>query len=103
MGFNCVVGLPLAVHGLSLGEYLEQRRDEARAVFDEAVTITARANGVEADTDWWPQFVSAVEPLSWVRSSKAKALELRNGAVVRLGEEQGIDAPANRRLLELAG
>ena len=37
MGFNCVVGLPLAVHGSSLGDYLEVYPGESRAVFEEAV------------------------------------------------------------------
>ncbi len=43
MAFNCVVGLPLAVHGVSLGEYLTQHAPEAEAVFGEAATVTARA------------------------------------------------------------
>lgn len=103
MGFNCVVGLPLAVHGLSLGDYLEQHPDEARAVFTEAVTVCARAGGVEPDADWWPMFLASVEPLHWVATSKAKALELRNGAVVELGRQLGIDTPENERLLNADG
>jgi len=100
MGFNCVVGLPLAVHGESLGEYLERRRDEARALFEESAAVCARALEVEPDREWWTEFLTSVAPLGWVRASTAKALDYRNGAVVRLADELGLEAPVNRRLLE---
>ena len=110
MGFNCVVGLPLAVHALSLGEYLVRHAAEAEVVFAEAVSITARALGVVPQFDailrlprWWPEFLRAAEPLGWVRSSVAKALEYRNGAVVRLARELGERTPANERLLAATG
>ena len=104
MGFNCVVGLPLAVHGLSLGEYLERHPDEARRVFEEAVGVCSHAAGTHAPTDAWDGFVRTVEPLHWVAPTSAKALDLRNGAVVRLAEEHGLDASTNARLLaQVAG
>ena len=103
MGFNCVVGLPLAVHRVTLGEYLEIRGDEARAVFAEAVAVTAHALGVAAKVRWWEAFVRSVEPLAWVRSSAPKALGHRNGAVARLARELGAAAPENERLLAAAG
>lgn len=103
MGFNCVVGLPLAVHGLSLAEYLETRPDEARAVFEEAAETTAAALGTTAEPSWWGAFVAAVEPIGWVRPSSAKALDCRNGAVVRLAAEVGREAPVNAGLLRAAG
>ncbi|NOZ78825.1 MAG: hypothetical protein GXP48_06560, partial [Acidobacteria bacterium] len=84
MGFNCVVGLPLAVHGVTLGQYLDERSDEARAVFTEAVTVSSRALGVEPSPSAWPKFVQTVEPIRWVAPSRAKALDYRNGAIVRL-------------------
>lgn len=103
MGFNCVVGLPLAVRGVSLAEYLEQEPGEAEAVFREAVTATCAALDVAVDDDWWPTFLRTVTPIGWVRASSAKALDFRNGAVVRLAEEAGLEAEANRRLLRAAG
>ncbi len=103
MGFNAVVGLPLAVHGVTLGTYLSDHRTEAESVFTEAVTVCARALGIAPDDDWWPSFVSSVEPLSWVSASKAKALEFRNGAVQTLGRELGIRTPVTDRLLTAAG
>lgn len=103
MGFNCVVGLPLAVHGLTLGEYLQQHATEAEAVFSEAATVCAAAAGVSSDAAWWPAFVETVEPLHWVATSSAKALDFRNGAVVRLARDLGMEAPANRRLLDRVG
>jgi len=103
MGFNCVVGLPLAVHGLALAEYLERHHEEAQAVFGEAASVTARALGADASPEWWTTFLEVVEPLGWVKAGTAKALEFRNGAVVRLAREMGLRAPANERLLAAAG
>jgi hypothetical protein len=103
MGFNCVVGLPLAVHEVSLGEYLERYPDEARAVFQEAAGVTAHALGADASPQWWVEFLHLSEPLAWVRAGAAKALEYRNGAVVRLARGLGLDAPTNARLLEAVG
>jgi len=103
MGFNCVVGLPLAVHGLSLAEYLERESTEAEEVFREAVGATSAALGVTADPAWWPAFQRIVEPIGWVRPSVAKALEYRNAAVVRLAAEAGLEAKTNLRLLRASG
>jgi ketopantoate reductase len=99
MGFNCVVGLPLAVHGVNLGEYLERWRDEAQAVFQEAVTVLARVAGIAPDPHWWAAFEESAAPLHWVRVSTAKALEWRNGAVVEEARRLGLAAPVNARLL----
>jgi ketopantoate reductase len=103
MGFNCVVGLPLAVHGVSLSEYLERHWEEARAVFDEAASVTARATGATASPGWWDEFVRLSGPIGWVRASTAKALEYRNGAVVRLAHTLDLAAPVNERLLAAIG
>jgi ketopantoate reductase len=43
------------------------------------------------------------EPIAWVRASAPKALEYRNGAVVRLAREVGLSAPVNQRLLDAVG
>jgi ketopantoate reductase len=103
MGFNCVVGLPLAVHGVTLGDYLSQCPGEARAVFDEAVAVCARALGVVPDPEWWTAFLRAAEPLAWVASRAPKALAWRNGAVVALARELGLLAPVNAGLIASAG
>jgi hypothetical protein len=103
MAFNCVVGLPLAVHGVSLSDYLVRFEDEARAVFAEALEVTARALGVVGPAAAWDGFLAASEPIGWVRATVAKALEYRNGAVVRLARELGSAAPVNARLLDAAG
>jgi len=103
MGFNCVVGLPLAVHQVSLSEYLDRHRAEAQAVFTEAVTVTGWAVGTQPSASWWDAFLRAAEPLGWVRASTAKALEYRNGAVVRLAHELDLAAPVNERLLVAIG
>jgi ketopantoate reductase len=103
MGFNCVVGLPLAVHGVSLAEYLKRLREEAREVFREAVGVLGAAAGLAPGRRWWDAFLASAQPLGWVTASRPKAVELRNGAVVRLAEDLGLPAPVNRRLVDLAG
>jgi len=103
MGFNCLVGLPLAVHRLSLAEYLAQRPEEARALFEESVGAAAATLGVAVSPAWWPAFLAAAEPLGFVRSTAAKALEFRNGAVLRLARAAGLTAPVTERLLAAAG
>jgi ketopantoate reductase len=100
MGFNCVVGLPLAVHGSSLDEYLAELSDEAQAVFEEAVEACSAATGAEIDNRAWDKFRASAEHLGWVRVAEAKALDFRNRAVVALAAEHGRDAPVNTDLLQ---
>jgi hypothetical protein len=99
MGFNCVVGLPLVVHGVTLQTYLTDYRDEARELFEESVTACAHALGAATDPEWWREFCVATRPLGWIRTTAAKALEFRNGAVARLARKHGIAAPVTDKLL----
>lgn len=100
MGFNCLVGLPLAVHGLSLGDYLDSYREEARAVFDEAVDACSTATDAGIEPAGWEAFLESARHLRWVRATEAKALDFRNRAVVALAAELGRDAPVNSVLLQ---
>jgi hypothetical protein len=97
-----VVGLPLAVRGLSLREYLERYRDEARSVFFEAVAVCSEALGTEAGSNVWERFLLTAEPLGWIRVANASAVGFRNGAVVELSHQVGIPAPVNAELLQHA-
>ncbi len=99
MGFNCVVGLPLAVHGVTLQTYLTDYHDEAHELFEESVTTCAHALGATNDPDWWYEFCVATQPLGWISTTVAKALEFRNGAVARLARKHGIAVPVTDRLL----
>ncbi|MCG6948938.1 MAG: hypothetical protein LJE93_08515 [Acidobacteria bacterium] len=99
MGFNCVVGLPLAVHSMTLGDYLAECPGEAKAVFEEAVNACSAATGAEIDSRAWSAFLETAKFLRWVRASQAKALDFRNQAVVALAAEHGLAAPANQELL----
>ena len=99
MGFNCVVGLPLAVHGLSLGEYLESSAAEARAVFEETVMVCSKATDANPVPGGWGAFCESARHIDWVRTSEAKALDFRNQAVVGLAAELGLAAPVNTGLL----
>jgi len=103
MGFNCLVGLPLAVHGLSLKDYLDAFPQEARAAFDEAVGVCSAAVDAEIDTGAWDAFRESAMYLGWVRVSEAKALDFRNRAVVALAAELGRPAPVNTALLQKYG
>lgn len=103
MGFNCLVGLPLAVHRVSLAEYLQRHHAEAEALFEEATTVTARALGVAPSPAWWPEMLRLAEPLGWVRSAAPKALEHRNAAVLALARQLGVAVPVTERLLAAAG
>ena len=103
MGFNCIVGLPLAIHGVTLERYLGDSDDEAHALFEESVTTCARALGVTADPEWWRAFRTSARPLGWIRTTVAKALEFRNGAVARLARRHGIAVPVTERLLREVG
>jgi len=103
MAFNCVVGLPLAVHTSSLGDYLETYTEEARAVFDEAVGVCTAAVGADSVAGGWEAFRESARHLGWVRTSEAKALDFRNGAVVALAAEHGLAAPVNSELLQKYG
>jgi hypothetical protein len=99
IGFNCIVGLPLVVHGSSLGDYLESSPAEARAVYEEAVSACSSALGVDVGSDGWEGGRESARHLAWVRVARAKALDFRNGAVVALASEQGTGAPVNAELL----
>ena len=103
MGFNCVVGLPLAVHGITLRSYLADFRDEARGLFEESVTTCARALAATRNARWWDDFCVAAQPLGWVTTNSAKALDFRNGAVARLARRHGIAVPVTDRLLREVG
>jgi hypothetical protein len=67
------------------------------------VTVTGRAVGTQSSASWWDAFLRAAEPIGWVRASTAKALEYRNGAVVRLAHELDLAVPVNERLLVAIG
>ena len=59
-----------------------------------------RVGGRNVEPRWWPDFLESAAPLDWVATSRAKALEFRNQAVVDLAASLGTEAPHNARLLE---
>lgn len=102
LAWNNVVGLPLAVRGVSLAEYLEKNADEARAIVEE--TCAAIAVATEAPIDARLAFdvlLYTTRELGELRGG-TKALDFRNGAVVALAQSQGRAAPVNSRLLASA-
>lgn len=97
LAWNNVVGLPLAVRNLALGEYLQQHVEEARAIVEESCAAVAAETGVGIDPRAaFEVLVETSKKIAGVRGGR-KALEYRNGAVVRLA--QGRAAAVNSRLL----
>lgn len=101
--FNSVVGLPLAIHQLTLAEYLAQKEDEWRALLEEGTAATAHFYGIEVTAAEAAQRLrSSTEPIGWTRGG-TKALPFRNGALARMGRRAGIPTPTHDRLLRAAG
>ncbi|MEM7168127.1 MAG: hypothetical protein AAF581_21945 [Planctomycetota bacterium] len=98
--WNTVVGLPLAVHGVDLGTYLADFGDEIEQLAHESVTACAPEYGVEvAVSDALSTLHETTTELGWVKTSAAKALDWRNGAVAAFGRKHGVPTPVNDRLL----
>jgi ketopantoate reductase len=101
--WNCVVGLPLAVHGMELGRYLQERRDEMEALVEEAALAASAEYHVEVP-GWeaLERLRATTGELGWVRGG-ARALRWRNGAIAGFGRKHRIPTPVNDRLLASAG
>lgn len=97
--WNCVVGLPLAVHDVDLATYLRDERDELVAL----VAESARAAGAQYRVTVDPKvtldkILDTTTELGWVKGG-AKALPWRNGAIAIFGRRHGVPTPVNDRLL----
>lgn len=102
LAWNNVVGLPLAVKELSLREYLATQLEEARAIVEETCAAVAAETGVGIDARAaFAVLLETTKRIGGVRGSR-KAVEFRNGAVVRLARAQGRAAPVNSRLVAAA-
>jgi len=100
--WNCVVGLPLAVHGVTLGEYLERHDGELEQLLDESAAAASAEYGVEVTADDARACLARTTgPVQWVRGG-VKALPWRNGAIVEMGRRHGIPTPVNERLIRAA-
>ncbi len=97
--WNAVVGLPLAVHGVDLGTYLRDRREELAALVEESARAAGAEYGVALDAGAALQRILETTPeIAWVRGGK-KALAWRNGALSWFGRRHGVETPVNDRLL----
>lgn len=101
--WNCVVGLPLAVHGVDLAGYLGGFREEMEAVVRETVEAAGAEYGVAVSgVEAVGRLLETTGALGWVRGG-TKALSWRNGAVRLFGRRHDVPTPVNDRLLEAAG
>lgn len=102
--WNCVVGLPLAAHGVDLGTYLADHKAEIRAIAEEACAVSAAQYNTTVTVDEALEcLASTTGELGWVATKAAKALDWRNGAVAKFGRTHNIPTPVNDRLLATAG
>lgn len=101
--WNGVVGLPLGVHEVTLGEYLDKHEDEWRALVDEGVAAAGAHYGVACEAQTAARtLLETTRALGWVTTSP-KALAWRNGAVAWMGREHAVPTPTHDRLLRAAG
>ncbi len=101
--WNCVVGLPLAVHGLDLSTYLTTHEGEWRELLSEGAAAASREYGVRVAADQaGAALLATTAELGWVRGG-TKALAWRNGALARFGRRHGVPTPVNDALLRAAG
>ncbi|MGE3964774.1 MAG: ketopantoate reductase family protein [Planctomycetota bacterium] len=102
--WNCVVGLPLAVHGVDLATYQQRFPDEIAQIAQEACRACAAEYGVDIPPSEVLECIAATTAeLGWVATQKAKALPWRNGAIAAFGRNHGVATPTTDRLLGAAG
>jgi ketopantoate reductase len=101
--WNCVVGLPLAVHEVDLATYLDGHRPEMEALVDEGSRAAGAAYGVSlAGAVAVRKILETTVHLGWMRGG-SKALDYRNGALARFGRRHGVPTPINDALLRAVG
>jgi ketopantoate reductase len=99
LAWNCVVGLPLFVRKTTLGAYLVEHESEARAIVGETCAVLSAAFGRAIDARAaFDLLRDTTEPLGWMTGSN-KAVDFRNGAIVRLGRANSIPTPVNEALV----
>lgn len=101
--WNAVVGLPLAVHDVELGHYLDCCEPELCELTDESAAAAGAAYDVEVSGRAARSRIrETTGELRWLRGG-AKALAWRNGALAGFGRRHGIPTPVNDRLLRAVG
>ena len=101
--WNCVVGLPLAVHEVDLATYVARHEEQGRELCRESVAAAgAFYRVVVSAAEAWERVADCRVSLGHVRGG-AKALAWRNGAVARMGRRHGVPTPVTDRLLRAAG
>jgi hypothetical protein len=102
--WNSLVGLPLHVHKVSLGEYADSQENEIKAIIDESIRVTMLKYGAQLQLDTeeiWSLFKETTKYLRWMkRSGKAVGLAARNAAIQKWGIEFGCPTPCTDALLE---
>lgn len=101
--WNCLVGLPLAVHETDLATYRREREDELRGMLDEGCAAAGPEFGVTVTPEEALVRIDAtIGPIGFVRGG-AKALPWRNGAIAAFGRRHRVPTPVTDRLLRAVG
>lgn len=100
--WNGIVGLPLHVHKITLGEYIEQQKDELTQLIHECVlACNAEFNVTVNEHEMYETFISTTKNLLWMkRAGPAYGLATRNQAIERFGQKHNIPTPVTTRLLK---
>jgi ketopantoate reductase len=101
--WNMVVGLPLAVHGVTLGRYLRERKDEGRELVEETLRAAGAEYGVDVSVEEaWGKLRETTRTLAEVTGGTS-GLAWRAGAVARMGRAHGVPTPVIDGLLRAVG
>ncbi len=103
LAWTCAFGLLGTVHGCTVGEVLAHHGAALDALLAELTPVLAGAAGVALDAEGLRADVRAYAAGIPGWSARLKALDWRNGAVVRAARAQGRPSAAHEGLLARAG
>jgi ketopantoate reductase len=101
--WNCAFGLCCEAFGATVGEVVEQRADELRAVVAELLAVGERLLGVELELDPLVERLSAYSRSIADFRGAVREWRWRNGAFVDAAEQLGMTMPMHARLLRATG
>lgn len=103
LAWTCAFGLLGTVHGCTVGEVLAHHGEALDALLAELTPVLAGAAGVALDAEGVRADVRAYAAGIPGWSARLKALDWRNGAVVRAARAQGLASVVHEGLLARAG
>ena len=106
--FNCVINPITSIIGSDVGTIADARLDPLKQLVIDECAAVARADGVMFDVDLLAQISDIFGASTNIASmrqdllkGKPTEIDFMNGAVVRRGDQHGIDCPVNRALVAI--